>query len=972
MGNRSDQGGDGSGGTGFRLAILGPVAGSRGGVPVPLGPVRQRAVLTLLVLHAEAGLSRADIVDALWRGDPPGTAVTMVHGYITRIRGLLGHGQPVCAAAPGRSRALSWDGARYRLAPDAVESDLTEFAKLADLARQAAASGDAAQACQRYEHSLRLWRAEPAADIELLQGHPAVTELSQRRAALIVNYAAAAETAGLHAQVLGHLQSLAGRAPLDERVHARLMIALAATGQQAAALGVYSDVRHRLDRELGIRPSRELADAHLLVLREQIVPATAQPPRPAEAAGQPKPRQLPAPARHFAGRARKLSALTALLEGAAGEAPGTVVISAIGGTAGVGKTALAVHWAHQMASRFPDGQLYVNLRGFDPSGNPVAPADAVRRFLDALCVPARQIPSSPEAQQDLYRSLLADRRMLIVLDNARNTEQVRPLLPGGPSCLVLVTSRNQLTSLVAAEGAHPVPLDLLTPAEADELLAQLLGRERLAAEPGVAAELAGLCARLPLALSIAAARAAMQPGLPLATLAGQLRDVGRRLDALDAGDLASVRAVFSWSYDNLGEPGARMFRLLGVHPGPDITAAAAASLAAIPLDQARHALTKLTRASLLAEPAPGRYAFHDLLRAYATELATATDTPADRQAATTRMLDHYLHTAARAALLRNQAKEPVALAPPRPGVAPEQPADDRQALAWFEAEHQVLLAVLTLAAESGFDTHAWQLPWAMESFLQPRGHWLEWAATQRTALAAATRLGDTAAQALSGRLLAKACTDLRDNDQALGHFASGLTLYHRLGNRLGEARSHQGLGVLAQRQGRYADALGHAEQALRLCQAIGDKASEAEALNDVGWYHGLLSDYQQARAFCRQALILSAEAGHRRLEGCVWDSVGYAEHHLGNLAEAAACYQRALSLFREVGDRFDEAETLTHLGDARHAAGEQAQAREAWQQALAILDDLQHPHAGQVRDKLRAAASETAAPGNWSPDAGSA
>ena len=970
MGDRPHQGGDGSDGTEFRLAILGPVAGWRGGVPVALGPTRLRAVLTLLLLYADAGLSRADIVDALWADDPPGTAATMVHGYITRIRGLLGHGR-VHAAAPRPNQALSWDGARYRLAPGAVASDLTEFARLADLAGQGAASGDAARACQRYEESLRLWRGEPAADIELLQGHPAVIELSQRRTSLIVDYAAAAGTAGLHAQVLGHLQSLAGRAPLDERVHARLMIALAATGRQAAALGVYSDVRHRLDRELGIRPSRELADAHLLVLREQIVPATARPPRPAATAGQPKPRQLPAPARHFAGRASELSALTALLEGAAWEAPGTVVISAIGGTAGVGKTALAVHWAHQVASRFPDGQLYVNLRGFDPSGNPVAPADAVRRFLDALCVPVRQIPSSPEAQQDLYRSLLADRRMLIVLDNARNTEQVRPLLPG-PSCLVLVTSRNQLTSLVAAEGAHPVTLDLLTPAEADELLAQLLGRERLAAEPGVAAELTGLCARLPLALSIAAARAAMQPGLPLATLAGQLRDVGRRLDALDAGDLASVRAVFSWSYDNLGEPGARMFRLLGVHPGPDITAAAAASLAAIPLDQARHALTKLTRASLLAEPAPGRYAFHDLLRAYATELATATDTPADRQAATTRMLDHYLHTAARAARLRNQAKEPVALAPPRPGAAPEQPADDRQALAWFEAEHQVLLAALTLAAESGFDTHAWQLPWAMESFLQPRGHWLEWAAAQRTALAAATRLGDTAAQALSGRLLAKACTDLRDNDQALDHFASGLTLYHRLGNRLGEARSHQGLGVLAQRQGRYADALGHAEQALRLCQAIGDKASEAEALNDVGWYHGLLSDYQQARAFCRQALTLSAEAGHRRLEGCVWDSVGYAEHHLGNLAEAAACYQRALSLFREVGDRFDEAETLTHLGDTRHAAGEQAQTREAWQQALAILDDLQHPHAGQVRDKLRAAASETGAPGSSSRDAGSA
>ena len=384
-------------------------------------------------------------------------------------------------------------------------------------------------------------------------------ELNQRRAAVTVDYADRRGNSRPARAELTHLHALASRAPLDERVHARLMVALAATGQQAAALGVYSDLRQRLDRELGIRPGRELTDAHLLVLREQIVPATAQLPRPAgggrRTADQPRPRQLPAPARHFAGRASELSALTALLEGAAGEAPGTVVISAIGGTAGVGKTALAVHWAHQMASRFRDGQLYVNLRGFDPSGNPVAPAEAVRRFLDALWVPARQIPSSPEAQQDLYRSLLADQRMLIVLDNARDTEQVRPLLPGGPSCLVLVTSRNQLTSLVAAEGAHPVTLDLLSPAEADELLAQRLGRERLAAEPGVAAELIDLCARLPLALSIAAAHAAMQPDLPLTALAGQLREASGRLDALDAGDAASVRAVFSWSYQNLSAAG---------------------------------------------------------------------------------------------------------------------------------------------------------------------------------------------------------------------------------------------------------------------------------------------------------------------------------------------------------------------------------------------------------------------------------
>jgi tetratricopeptide (TPR) repeat protein len=413
-----------------------------------------------------------------------------------------------------------------------------------------------------------------------------------------------------------------------------------------------------------------------------------------------------------------------------------------------------------------------------------------------------------------------------------------------------------------------------------------------------------------------------------------------------------VRAVFSWSTRQLSDQAGRMFRLLGIHPGPDITAAAAASLAAIAEAGARRLLDGLARAHLIAEHVPGRYAFHDLLRAYAAEQAQHTDGDTGRREATGRVLDHYLHSAARAARLLDPAQEPVVLGPARPGAAPGQPADYRQALAWFEAEHQVLLAALALAAESGLDTHAWQLPWAMTPFLQARGHWQEWAATQRTALAAATRLGDTAAQALSGRILANACSYLGDHDQARGHFASSLTLYQRLGNRLGQAKAHQGLSVLAERQGRYADALGHSEQALRLYQAIGDKANEAVALNGVGWCHGLLGDYQQARVFCRQALTLCAETGYRWLEGYVWDSVGYAEHHLGNLAEAAACYQRALSIKREAGDRVSEAETLTHLGDARQAAGERAQARQAWQQALAILEDLQHPQAGQVRAKL--------------------
>ena len=684
----------------------------------------------------------------------------------------------------------------------------------------------------------------------------------------------------------------------------------------------------------------------------ELLAVGAQPGRaPGGAAG--APRQLPPTVAGFTGRAAELAALTQVLDQAGVGAPGTVVISAIGGTAGVGKTALALHWAHQIAARFGDGQLYVNLRGFDPAGTPVSAAEAIRGFLDALGVPPERIPMDPEAQAGLYRSLLADRRMLIVADNAHDEQQVRPLLPASPGSLVLVTSRSQLAGLGAADGARLLTLDVLSHAEAVHMLATRLGAARASAEPAGVDRIAGLCACLPLALAVAAARAAARPGFPLAGLADELADSAGRMDALDAGEPGSgVRAVFSWSTRQLTSEAARMFRLLGIHSGPDISIPAAASLAAIAEADARIMLGELARAHLIAEHLPGRYAVHDLLRAYAAEQARHTDSDTDRHEAIGRVLDHYLHTAASATRLLKPSKEPLVLAPLRPGATAGQSTDRRQALAWFQAEHQVLLVALTFAAESGYDSHAWQLPWAIEPFLRARGYWPELAATQRTALTAATRLGDTAAQALAGRLLAMACTELGDHDQARRHLASSLTLYQRLGNPLGEANVHQGLGLLADRQGRYADALGHAEQALHLYQSIGDKANEAEALNNVGWTSGHLGDYQQARAVCRQALTLCAEVGNHWAEGFAWASLGYAEQHLGNHAEAAACYQRSLNIFRDSGDRFIEARTLTLFGDARQAASELALAREAWQQALAILEDLQHLDAAQVRAKL--------------------
>jgi tetratricopeptide (TPR) repeat protein len=395
-----------------------------------------------------------------------------------------------------------------------------------------------------------------------------------------------------------------------------------------------------------------------------------------------------------------------------------------------------------------------------------------------------------------------------------------------------------------------------------------------------------------------------------------------------------------------------LFRLVSLHAGPDISVPAVASLAATERSETRRLLGELTRLHLIAEHVPGRYILHDLLRAYAADQARAHDSESECREAIGRVLDHYLHSAGHGAFTLSSTVEPVSLDPPRPGTAPERPAGPRDVLAWFDAEHLTLLAAAGLAAESGFDSHAWQLPWAMTTFLRKRGHWQEWAATQRTALAAATRLGDIAGQAVSHRFLASAYDDLGDYEQAIGCYMTSLKLYRRLGDCCGEARTFAGLGMLIARQGRYRDALSYDEQSLHLYRAAGNKAGEAVMLFGIGWDHGLLGDFEQARAFCQQALKLNTETGNRDVDAAIWDSLGYAEHHLGNLTQAAACYQRALGIIREFGDRWRETVTLTHLGDTHHAAGDLPQAREAWQQALEILEDLNHPDAAKVRAKL--------------------
>lgn len=665
------------------------------------------------------------------------------------------------------------------------------------------------------------------------------------------------------------------------------------------------------------------------------------------------PRQLPADVAGFCGRAPHLDEMDALLAGDG--APTTMVISTIAGTAGVGKTALAVHWAHRVADQFPDGQLYVNLRGFDPGGTPTEPAAAIRGFLDALGVAPQRIPTGLDAQAAQYRSMLAGRRMLVVLDNARDTAQVRPLLPGAPTCLVLVTSRDQLTGLVAADGAHPIVLDLLSTAEARELLVCRLGPDRTAAEPDAVEDIITGCARLPLALAVVAARAALNPRLSLRVLAEDVRDTGVRLDALDAGDaVTSVRAVFSWSYQQLHEPAARMFRLLGLHPGPDISRPAAASLAAVSLDQARAALRELASAHLIAERTPGRYSFHDLLRTHAAELAHTHDNDNERRTAVRRLLDHYLQTAHRAAELLSSRLDRITLIRSEPGVSPERPGDQGQALAWFDAERPVLLGAIERAASTGFDAHAWQLAWTVHMAFALRVRWRDSIVAHRTALEAAWRLGDRHGQATICRCLGHAYSKLGRYDDAEAHFRQALALSEETGDQAGQANTHLALTIMCNLQRNPRKALAHAQQALALLQAAGHLSGQANGLHAVGWSHVLLGEYEQALVHCQQALILFQKLGDRFQQAGTLASLGYAYQHLGQYGQATCYHQRAVDLYREIGDSYHEAETLTHIGDTHRAAGNLQATRTAWRQALAILDDLDQPDADQVRTKLAA------------------
>jgi len=699
-------------------------------------------------------------------------------------------------------------------------------------------------------------------------------------------------------------------------------------------------------------PSAQLASRcdEVLGAAGELTARAAQDTAPGRGAV-PHPAQLPPDVASFTGRDTAMAELDLL---GADQAPlHAVSIAVITGLPGVGKTALAVHWARRAADRFTDGALYANMRGHDPAGVPARAADVLDGFLRALGAAPAMIPADVEGRSALLRTLLHRRRMLILLDNIATAEQVRPLLPGSPGSFVVVTSRNRLSGLVVRDGAHRVMLSPLTEEEAIRLLHEILGPDRVAAEPEAVAEVAHRCAYLPLALRIAADRASADPDLKLSQLVGQLAAERERLDTLATEDdmTTAVRAVFSWSYATLPAAAARMFRLLGLHAGPDFSVPAAAALTALPPDQATRLLDVLAGAHLLEEGGTGRYRFHDLLRIYASERAADDETEAERGAAISRSITWYLHTAEASGRVLMPVRRYPPLGPPPEHCGPLPFTSYEQALAWCDAEQPNLVAAIRHAARAGLHDSGWKLSvtlWAYFCLRRPA----DWITTARAGLAAARGTGDPKAEAWALNSLGTACFCLRLLDDALDCYLRALRVRREIGDRWGEGLTLNNLGELYWEFGRLDDALDCHQQALALFRGARDRHGEGITLDNLGATYRKLGRAADALSCLRQALDLFREAGDRRGEGMALHNLGETYYLLRRLVEAVTHYQQAILVHQQAGDRHGEAVTLRDLGNAFADAGQPGPARKSWRQALAIFEDLSDPQAAEVRASL--------------------
>jgi DNA-binding SARP family transcriptional activator/tetratricopeptide (TPR) repeat protein len=886
----------------IEIRLLGPFEVRRDGRPVIVSSERLRALLAVLAMSVREFVSMDTIGSALWGDEPPDSIRRAVQTYVARLRRMFG--DELIATAPGG----------YLLDVDPECVDAHRFLRLTT------PPGSPEQLTE----ALKLWRGVPFDGIRsgwlaeaetprLLERY--LNALEQRVDLDIAADRPAGTGAG---ELAAELRELTTRYPLRESLWARLLVVLDRAGRQAEALECYETIRARLAGELGVDPGPELQQIHASLVNPSGMPSSV-------------PRQLPSDADLFTGRTTALAALDRLLPAAQPTRP--IVIAAIHGAGGTGKTALAVHWAHRVRDHFPDGQIFVNLRGYGP-GEPMTPAAALDVILRSLDVPGDQIPTGVDARTAMLRSKLADRRMLILLDNARDAAQVRPLLPGSAS-LVVVTSRNQLRGLVVRDGAHRVGLGQLDPAESLALLTEALP----AGHPEeLLAELATLCGHLPLALRIAAEYVARYPETGPAELIAQLRSEPARLEALDVTDdpAASLVAVFSWSYRAL-EPGtARMFRLLGLHPGPDIGLAGAAALAGTTPRQARALLDRLTEAHLVEQRHPGRWHQHDLLRVY----AAGQTTEPERTAALDRLHGWYLHSAANARRGLRRGVPLTGIGEPPADTRPAEFGDPAEARAWFEAERDNLAALIRYAAAQGRHRAAYgitQMLWVHLSHAYLLDDVFE---LHGLAIDAARAAGDLTALATSHSQLGTTCGRLGDNRRARWYFEQAFAHFEAAGNEPGQASALGNLGAVFQATGRFAEAQQRQERGLAIARRMDDPASLVHLLNNLAMTYVGLRRYDDAVAACQEAIDLQqthdigSEVAHQ------WDTMGLALTGRGDHARAVEAFRRALQGFREVEDRWNEALVLSHLGTTQRAAGTIAEARASWQQAVQILDDI--------------------------------
>ncbi|MEU4224896.1 BTAD domain-containing putative transcriptional regulator [Nonomuraea sp. NPDC026600] len=930
------------------FTVLGPLRVLREDREVRLGGPQEHAFLALLLAAGGQPVGVEDLVDGLWGQDPPRTALNILHRNVGMLRRALEPG----LRAREAGRWLSRRAGGYQLAVDATSVDLLRFRQHVAQARAAAAENHPDEAVERYTRALRLWRGAAGTGIRPeVQARPVFVALDREYAATVGEAGDCALASGMPERLLPTVRAVAERDPLDELSQARLVQMLTATGRQAEALAVYQRVRAHLADDLGIEPGPELTAAGEGVLYRRAVPGVRStlPQTTRTADKVTKPAQLPADPPVFAGRRAELAQMPAL-------GPDTPMVRVICGMGGIGKTALAVHWAHQVAHRYADGQLYLNLRGFHPSGQAMSAGEALSVLLAGLGVAAEEVPASVEARAALLRGRVAGRRLLLLLDNARDARQVRPLLLADTGCLVIVTSRNRLDGLVVDEGVHTLPLGPLSTREAADLLRARLGAARTQAEPDAAAQILSLCGGLPLALAIVTAHALTHPTFTLASIAAELRQACDSLDAFAGFDsTAAPRAVFSWSYHALTPEAARLFRLLGTAPGSDLSASAAAGLAGLSLRRARPLLVELTAAHLLTEHVPGRYAFHDLVRGYAAETAAAEDTGHDLTAALHRLLDHYLHTAHRCSETMKPGQNTLPFPRPQSRVTPDRIGDTVQALAWFTAEESVIRSTVEHAAQLGLDHHVAHLAWSAHTYLILFRSGESALALARVAVRATARLGDASMHAHALHTLASACTRAELPEEAYDNYRHALKSFTELGDVKGQAIVHLELTRLHDRQGRFQEALHHARRSLALSRRDGaDAFEEAGALNAVGWVLIRLGNHRAGLAYTRRSLTLHTEVGSVIGQSFNRYTIGWAHHGLGEHRAAIDNYRRALAL----GDgqawhgRDHDALVLERLGDALHAVGDLDAARSNWRAALGCLYDSRTEARAAITAKL--------------------